>query len=69
MMYSKACKLHLEQVNMTRWQHFRHAIGISMRLFIGSIAVLIHAFAPRWLKSTATDTCVAIAKENGKWKT
>ena len=65
-MYSKECKLHLEQVNMTRWQHFRHAISIAFRLLIGAIAVFLHGFAPRWFKTTATDTCVAIAKENGK---
>jgi hypothetical protein len=41
-------------------------MSIAFRLLIGAIAVFLHGFAPRWFKTTATDTCVAIAKENGK---
>ena len=65
-MYSKQCKLHLEEVNMTRWQHFKHAISIVWRLKLAAGAVLIHAFAPRYFKTYATDVCNAIATENKK---
>ena len=55
-MFSKQCKLHLEEANMTRWQHFKHAIGIMFRLKLVVGAVFIHAFAPRYFKTYATDT-------------
>ncbi len=63
-MFSKKCKLHLEEAGMSRWQHFKHACIISWRLKKAAAAALIHAFAPRYFKTKATDTCVAIAKEN-----
>ena len=63
-MFSKVCKLHLEEADMSRWQHFKHACKISWRLERAAWAVFIHAFAPRYFKTNATDTCVAIAKEN-----
>ena len=66
MMFSKKCKLHLKEADMTRWQHFTHAISIAIRMEMAAGAVFVHAFAPRWFKSTATKTCVAIVKENNK---
>ena len=63
-MYTKASIKHLEEVKMTRWQHFKHAINIAWRLKKAMIAVFIHAFAPRWFTTYASDTCDAIAKEN-----
>ena len=63
-MFSKECKLHLEEADMSRWKHFKHACKISWRLKKAAWAALIHAFAPRYFKKKATDTCVAIAKEN-----
>ena len=41
---------------MTRWQHFKHAIGIAWRLKKASVAAFIHAFAPRYFETYATDT-------------
>ena len=55
-MFSKQCKLHLENADMTRWQHFKHAIGIAWRLKKASVAAFIHAFAPRYFETYATDT-------------
>ena len=49
-MLSKECKLHMEEAGMTRWQHFKHAIGIAFKLKLAVGAVFIHAFAPRSLK-------------------
>jgi hypothetical protein len=65
-MFSKECKLHLEQAKMSRFQHFKHANQISWRLFGASFAAFIHSFAPRYFKTSATDTCIAIARENNK---
>tara|TARA_R110002050_G_scaffold87069_2_gene184652 strand:- start:3195 stop:3392 length:198 start_codon:yes stop_codon:yes gene_type:complete len=65
-MLSKECKLHLEEANMGRWAHFKHAIGISWRLKKAALAVFLHAFAPRYFKTYASETCEIIAKENLK---
>ena len=43
-MLSKQCKLHLEEADMTRWQHFKHAIGIAWKLKLAAGAVFLHAF-------------------------
>jgi hypothetical protein len=51
---------------MTRWQHFKHACSISWRLEKAAWAVFLHALAPRYFKTYASDTCDAIAKENKK---
>ncbi len=63
-MYSKQCKLHLKEVNMTRYEHLKHALNISWRLFKATLAVFIHAFAPRWFKKYASKECGKIAEEN-----
>ena len=65
-MYSKECKLHLDEAKMTRWQHFRHALSIAWSLKKAAGAVFIHAFAQRNLKTYASETCDRIAKENKK---
>ena len=56
-MFSKKCKLHLEEVGETRWQHFKHAMWVSWQLEKAAYAVFFHAFAPRWFTSYATDQC------------
>ena len=63
MMFSKKCKLHLEEAHMTRWQHFKHAIGIAVRMEMAVGAVFLHAFAPRYFKTYASDICKEIVKE------
>ena len=63
MMFSKKCKLHLEEADMTRWQHFKHAIGIAIRMEMAAGAVFLHAFAPRYFKTYASDVCKEIVKE------
>ena len=55
-MLSKQCKLHLEEADMTRWQHFKHACKISWRLKKAAWAAFIHALAPRYFETYATDT-------------
>ena len=56
-MFSKECKLHLEEVGETRWQHSQQACWVSWQLEKAAYAAFIHAFAPRWFKSYATDKC------------
>jgi hypothetical protein len=63
-MFSEKCKLHLDEADMTRWQHFKHAMGIAWRLKKAALAVFLHAFAPRYSKKYASDTCKDIVKEN-----
>lgn len=63
-MFSKECKLHLKEAKMTRNQHFWHAIGIAFKLKLAAGAVFIHAFAPRYFKTYASDTCKDIAEQH-----
>ena len=63
MMFSKKCKLHLDEADMTRWQHFKHAMGIAFRMEMAAGAVFLHAFAPRYFKTYASDVCKEIVKE------
>ena len=51
------CKLHLEDVGETRWQHFKHAMWVSWQLEKAAYAVFLHAFAPRWFTTYASDQC------------
>ena len=45
---------HPESVGETYIQHFSVAIRFSLKLFISSIAALIHAFIPALFKKTAS---------------
>ena len=56
-MISKKCKLHIEEAGMTRWQHFKRALWISWQLEKAAYACFIHAFAPRWFTTYASDKC------------
>ena len=56
-MFSKQCKAHLEDVGETRWQHFKHAMWVSWQLKKAADAAALHAIAPRWFKTYATDKC------------
>jgi len=55
---------HLDEVNMTRWQHFKHAINIAWRLKKASMALVIHAIVPSWFENYATNICKDIIREN-----
>ena len=67
-MFSKECKLHMEQAGMTRWQHFKNAVGIAFQLKLAVGAVLVHSVAPRYFKTYASDTCRKIAEKNSGTK-
>tara|TARA_B100000497_G_scaffold121923_1_gene152362 strand:- start:677 stop:883 length:207 start_codon:yes stop_codon:yes gene_type:complete len=62
-MLSKQCKAHLESVNMTGWQHMRHALSIAFRLQITVFVVIIHSIGPRWFKTYASETMRKILDE------
>tara|TARA_B110001454_G_scaffold128770_1_gene119997 strand:- start:84 stop:281 length:198 start_codon:yes stop_codon:yes gene_type:complete len=63
-MFSKSSKQHLKETEMTRWQHFKHAINMAWELKKASMAVVIHAIVPSWFTQYATTTCKNIVKEN-----
>jgi hypothetical protein len=54
-MFSKECRLHLEEAKMSRWAHFKFAIGVMFQLKLAAGALFIHAFAPRYFKTYASD--------------
>ena len=60
-MFSKECKLHLEEAKMTRWQHFRFAWWFLIQLKKAEIALFIHSFAPRYFKTYASDKIKELA--------
>ena len=47
---------HPKENNMTYFQHFQRAIKMSSKMFIGFIALFIHAFFPYFFEKTGTDT-------------
>lgn len=62
-MFSKECRLHLEESKMTRWEHFKRACWISWQLEKAAWAVFFHAFAPRYFKTYASDKIKMLHKE------
>jgi hypothetical protein len=62
-MLSKQCKLHLEEVGMTGLQHMIHAIKIALTLQLLVPIIIIHSIAPRWFKTTATQTMRRLLNE------
>ena len=55
-MLSKKCKLHLQEVGETGFQHLVKALKIALRLQLLVPVLVIHAFAPRFFTKTATNT-------------
>ena len=54
-MFSKQCKLHLEEKGESGLQHMSHALKAAVRLQLLVPALVIHAIAPRFFTDTATD--------------
>jgi len=65
-MFSKQCKLHLEEVGETGLQHAKHAVKAAIRLQLLVPALLVHAVAPRCFTHTATNVMNDILKERTK---
>jgi hypothetical protein len=55
-MFSKQCKLHLTETNMTAMQHMRHALTIAIKLQLLVPVLIVHSIAPRFFRTTASDT-------------
>jgi hypothetical protein len=63
-MFSKQCKLHLEETGKTGLEHMGHALKIAVRLQLLVPALVIHAVAPRLFTDTATSVMKDILNEN-----
>jgi len=55
-MFSKQCKLHLEEQGETGLEHLKKALKVALRLQLLVPTLIIHAFAPRFFSHTATTT-------------
>ena len=65
-MFSKQCKLHLEEVGETGLQHMGHALKAAVKLQLLVPALLIHSVAPRCFTYTATNVMNDILKSRKK---
>ena len=54
-MFSKQCKLHLEEKGESGLQHMGHALKAAVRLQLLVPVLVVHAVAPRFFTDTATD--------------
>jgi hypothetical protein len=54
-MFTKKCKQHLQDVNMTAIQHMRFALWLAGRLSLSVLALVVHAFVPRYFTTYAGD--------------
>ncbi len=65
-MFSKQCKLHLEEVGESRLSHLWGATKAAVRLQLLVPTLLIHAIAPRFFTHTASDVMKDILKDRKK---
>ena len=47
-------KKHLQDVNMTYWQHFRFVLSCLPYLFFATVFIIIHAIIPGLFTNTAS---------------
>jgi len=59
-MLSNKCKLHLESVEETGFQHMITALKTAMKLQLLVPALIIHSVAPRFFTTTASDVMKSI---------
>jgi uncharacterized membrane protein len=65
-MFSKQCKLHLEEVGESRFSHLWGATKAAVRLQLLVPTLLIHAIAPRFFTHTASNVMKDILKDRKK---
>ena len=53
-MFSKQCKLHLEEKGESGLQHMKVALKTAVKLQLLVPALIIHSVAPRFFTNTAT---------------
>lgn len=54
---------HPQENKMTYFQHFQTAIKMSTKMFIGFIALLVHAFFPYFFEKTGSDMIKSLYRE------
>jgi hypothetical protein len=62
-MFSNQCKAHLETVGESAPEHMVKALKVAVKLQLLVPALVVHAFAPRFFTTTATDTMESILKD------
>jgi len=62
-MFSKQCKIHLEEVGETGLEHMKGAFKAAIRLQLVVPALLIHGIAPRLFVNTASNVMKDILKD------
>ena len=62
-MFSKQCKLHLEEQGETGLEHMKAALKTAVQLQLLVPALVIHSVAPRCFTNTATDVISKILKD------
>ena len=62
-MFSKQCKLHLEEVGETGPQHMLNALKTAAKLQMLVPALVVHSVAPRFFTNTATTVMKDILNE------
>ena len=53
-MFSKQCKLHLEEKGETGLEHMKAALKTAVKLQLHVPALVVHSVAPRFFTDTAT---------------
>lgn len=61
-MFSKECKAHLKEADMTALEHAKFALGIATELQLAVMALTVHALAPRCCKTFASDKIMELAE-------
>lgn len=62
-MFSKQCKIHLEEVGESGLSHMMGATKAAIKLQLLVPALLIHAIAPRFFTHTGTNVMKDILKD------
>jgi hypothetical protein len=62
-MFSKKCRLHLQEQNETGLEHMFHAVKTAVKLQLLVPLLLIHAVAPRFFTNRGTDVIKDILKD------
>lgn len=62
-MFSKECKLHLEEVGKSGPEHMAWALKTAVKLQLLVPALVIHSVAPRFFTHTATNVMKDILNE------
>jgi len=62
-MLSKKCKAHLDDVGMTGFQHMKFALGVAGELSLAVLALVVHAFIPRFFTTyTSVKVCELVER-------